>query len=80
MSISRALNQPRPARVQSRRGVPSHVNGQSIEAVCESWLVEDRWWTEKPLQRLYWELVSRTGARLVVFCDLRDGQWFTQKL
>lgn len=80
MSVSRALNSPRPARVQSRDGVPSQVNGRAIDSVCESWLVEDRWWTEKPLRRRYWELVSRAGEHLVVFCDLRDGQWFTQNL
>jgi hypothetical protein len=47
--------------------------------VRESWLVEDRWWTDQPLRRRYWELVSETGRDLVVFHDLADGHWFRQR-
>jgi hypothetical protein len=78
MSAPRALNLPRPARVRACDGVPSQVNGEPIDAVRESWLVEDRWWTEHPLRRRYWELVSARGRNLVVFHDLCAGGWFTQ--
>ena len=76
----RQLNRPRPARVSARRGgAPCQVNGRTIEAVRESWLVEDRWWTHRPLRRRYWEMVSAEGANVVVFRDLRTGRWFTQR-
>ena len=79
MSRPRALNLPRPARVRSERGVPCEVNGERVELVCESWLVEDRWWTGRPLRRRYWELVSVRGRNLVVFHDLiAPGGWFVQ--
>jgi hypothetical protein len=79
MSASRALNLPRPVRVRAGdEGKPSTVDGRAIEAVCESWLVEDRWWTERPLRRRYWELVDVRGRNLVVFHDLRSGGWFAQ--
>ena len=29
------------------------VDGRAIAHVRESWLVEDRWWTEQPLRRRY---------------------------
>jgi hypothetical protein len=70
MSRPRALNLPRAARVRSRDGSPCEVNGELVDAVRESWLVEDRWWTEHPLRRRYWELVSVRGRNLVVFHDL----------
>ncbi|HEY3970181.1 MAG TPA: hypothetical protein VGL79_02175 [Solirubrobacteraceae bacterium] len=54
------------------------MNGERIEAVRESWLVEDRWWAEHPLRRRYWELVSVRGRNLIVFHDLCVGSWFTQ--
>jgi hypothetical protein len=57
------------------------VNGETVEFVRESWLVEDRWWTGRPLRRRYWELVSVRGRNLVVFHDLTavgDG-WFVQR-
>jgi hypothetical protein len=74
----RALNLPRPARVRSRGGSPLQVNGERVDSVRESWLVEDRWWTARPLRRRYWELVSVGGRNLVVFRDLTGGGWFTQ--
>ena len=50
-----------------------------MEHVRESWLVEDRWWTEQPLRRRYWEVVSESGRDLVVFHDLTSGGWFRQR-
>jgi len=79
MNRPRALNLPRPARVRAKAGVPHEVNGERIELVRESWLVEDRWWTGQPLRRRYWELLSVRGHNVVVFRDLTspDG-WFIQ--
>ena len=82
--MSRMLSEPRPARVRTAAGgVPVQVDGQAIELVRESWLIEDRWWTERPLRRRYWELLSASGRNLVVFHDLGGagegrGGWFTQ--
>jgi hypothetical protein len=79
MTAPRALNLPRPVRVRAGdAGVPLAVEGQAVELVRESWLIEDRWWTERPLRRRYWEVVSASGRNLVVFHDLRSGRWFTQ--
>jgi hypothetical protein len=60
-------------------GRPLAVDGHRIEAVRESWLVEDRWWTAQPLRRRYWEVVTVTGRDLVVFRDLEVGAWFRQR-
>ncbi|MGA2455318.1 MAG: hypothetical protein ABSG93_17550 [Solirubrobacteraceae bacterium] len=80
--MARALNQPQPARVRldpaRRDGIPAEVNGEAIESLRESWLVEDRWWTAEPLRRRYWELVGERGRNVVVFHDLRSGSWFIQ--
>ena len=79
MSGPRTLGLPRPALVRREGdGQPREVEGEAIEQVRESWLVEDRWWTERPLRRRYWELVSVRGRNLVVFHDLRAGGWFIQ--
>jgi hypothetical protein len=55
------------------------VDGRAVEAVRESWLVEDRWWTDRPLTRHYWEVVTVCGRDEVVFCDLRSGRWWRQR-
>lgn len=57
---------------------PMAVNGEAVAAVRESWLVEDGWWSERPVRRRYWELVSTSGRNLVAFHDLCGGGWFTQ--
>ncbi len=78
MSGSR-VNLPRPARVRmGPGGVPRTVDGRQIEQVRESWLIEDRWWTDRPLRRRYWEIVSACGRNLVVFHNLCSGEWFAQ--
>ena len=77
-----ALNLPRPARVRTAAGgVPVEVDGRTVELVRESWMVEDRWWTARPLRRRYWEVLSTSGRNMVVFHDLGAGDsggWFTQ--
>jgi hypothetical protein len=59
--------------------MPQQVDGRVIDAVRESWLIEDRWWTERPLRRRYWEVVTADGRNEVVFCDLRRGRWWRQR-
>jgi hypothetical protein len=77
-------------RFDGRAPYPVEVNGEAIESLRESWLVEDRWWTAEPLRRRYWELVGRRGRNVVVFHDLAPdaerstpsrsphGGWFLQ--
>lgn len=78
MSSPRSLGLPRAASVRIRAGRPCAVNGEAVEAVRESWLVEDRWWTGRPLRRRYWEIVGVRGRNQVVFRDLVAGGWFVQ--
>jgi hypothetical protein len=74
------VGEPRAVRVRAdRRGRPLDVDGRTVDAVRESWLVEDRWWTEQPLRRRYWEVVTADGRDLVVFRELPSGAWFGQR-
>jgi hypothetical protein len=76
----RQLSVPRAAKVLAQgRGRPVRVDGRAVEAVRESWLVEDRWWTDRPVRRRYWEVVTVDGRDLVVFRDLVGGGWFLQR-
>jgi hypothetical protein len=74
------LGTPRRATVRAGPGgVPDRVGRTRVEAVNEDWVVEDRWWTGRPLRRRYFELVMVDGCNLVVFLDLMSGRWFTQR-
>ena len=74
------LGAPRPARVRAGvRGVPVAVDALAVESVLEEWVVEDRWWTGRPLRRRYFECVLENGRNAVVFRDLVRRRWFEQR-
>jgi hypothetical protein len=76
----RRLGVPRDAAVRvAPDGRPLVVDRRYVDAVRESWLVEDRWWTDRPVRRRYWEVVTVCGRDVVVFHDLVGGGWFVQR-
>lgn len=77
---SRRLGDPKPAHVRAdEEGVPVAVEAGEVDSVREEWVVEDRWWTGRPLRRRYFELVLTDGRNIVVFRDLVAGGWFSQR-
>ena len=80
LRTSRRLNEPRPALVVAMgAGVPRVVNRQSVALLREEWRVVDRWWTEEPIARRYFDLVLDSGQNVVVFRDEERSCWFTQR-
>jgi hypothetical protein len=76
----RRLAKPKAARVKADdTGRPQLIGKREVDAVRESWLVEDRWWTDEPLRRRYWEVVTSDGRDVVVFRDLIEGRWYAQR-
>ena len=83
------VNKPWPVPVQvGPGGTPQAVGRLAVESVREEWLVEDGWWTQKPLQRRYFEVVLEDGSDVVVFCEASSEgsrshapshQWFRQR-
>jgi hypothetical protein len=74
------LNEPRAAVVEGRvDGTPVRVNRLVVEVVREEWRVVDRWWTEEPVSRRYFEVVLQSGENAVVFRDEEKACWFTQR-
>ena len=74
------VDEPRPALVQEHvDGAPSRVNRQGVALVREEWRVVDRWWTEEPLDRRYFDLVLESGRNACVFRDEEAGCWFSQR-
>ena len=74
------LGTPRPAPVSpGAEGRPAAVDGTPVDSLLEEWVVEDRWWTGRPLRRRYFELVLADGRNAVVFRDLIDGRWYAQR-
>jgi hypothetical protein len=80
---ARRLNEPQRALVVTR-GVgaaaePVSVNKLGVAGIREVWRVADRWWTEAPVRRRYFDVVLESGQNAVVFQDEEGGGWFTQR-
>jgi hypothetical protein len=79
-SPARRLNAPIVVRVEAHvDGSPRRVNRAQVAAVREEWRVVDRWWTEEPVSRRYFDVVLAGGERAVVFHDEEVGRWFSQR-
>lgn len=76
---ARRLNEPRPVRVSAAGGAPALVGGVDVATVREEWRVVDRWWTDEPVRRRYFEVVLATGKNVVVFHDEGRQRWLTQR-
>ena len=90
----RALNVPQRVEVElDASGSPAKIEMRSaecgvrniderepvtIEAVRETWRIDDEWWRE-PVRRKYYEVLVEGGGRVVLFVDLVTLEWFVQK-
>jgi hypothetical protein len=63
----------------SADGVPLRVDHEGVAVVREEWRVVDRWWTEDPVSRRYFDVVLESGRNVVVFRDEEAGRWFSQR-
>jgi hypothetical protein len=75
---ARRLNEPCPELVACEGGVPAVVNRVRVASVREEWRVVDRWWTEQPVRRRYFEVVLESGRNVVVFLDELGDRWYRQ--
>jgi hypothetical protein len=76
----RAIGAPRATRVTCGAGdVPDAVEldgrMRRVAAVRDDWLVQDLWWTGRPIDRHYWELVVDPGRLVVLYREAADGSW-----
>jgi hypothetical protein len=76
---ARRLNEPTAAVVLAVDETPTVINRVGVAAVRDEWRVVDRWWTEEPVSRRYFEVVLDSGRNVVVFRDELMGKWYRQQ-
>jgi hypothetical protein len=80
MTGAKRLGRPRAVAIRiGDDGMPAAVGATPVDSVLEDWLVEDRWWSDRPVRRRYLELVLENGRCVLVFRDIASGRWFTQR-
>lgn len=80
----RRLNVPRPLRVETDSdGTPRRVHHRgrwrAVTQVRERYRTDDRWWTDAPASREYFELLLEDGSPFAVFHDRIDTRWYAQR-
>jgi len=83
-SAVRRINEPVPADVWlGADGRPDRVSWRAriegVEAVLDTWYVDDAWWSDRPVRRIYHEVQLDTGVRLVLSWDLVAQRWLAQR-
>ncbi len=79
----RALNRPRPVRVEAGgQGRPTAIylsaRRYAVETVLETWRIDDEWWRERTVSRLYFSLLLEGGRTVTVYQDTVSGRWYQQ--
>ncbi len=57
-------------------GAASHARSAEIQ---DRWRIDDEWWRERPIARLYHALLLDDGSPLVLYHDLIEEQWYEQR-
>jgi len=50
----------------------------AVTAVLDRWRIDDEWWRERPVSRMYYRLLLVDGRMVTVYRDLVDGRWARQ--
>lgn len=71
----RYLTEPQPIEVETDDAdvpiaVTINARRHPVDCIREEWLIQDQWWTEEPMARLYRSLTLKSGRCLEVF---REG-------
>jgi len=84
----RPLNAPSPLQVSTdaegrivsiwRQG---RLTPRTIAAIQDRWRIDDEWWREHPISRMYYAVILDDGTRLTIYHDLRvaENAWFEQR-
>ena len=82
----RPLNAPLPLRMQTDDqgrvvGVWRHgrLAPRRVAALQDHWRIDDEWWREHAISRMYYRLLLDDGSLLVVYHDLLRDTWFEQR-
>jgi hypothetical protein len=50
-----------------------------IAAIQDRWRIDDEWWRENEISRMYWSLQLEGGRVVTVYRDLIGGGWWLQR-
>ena len=55
-----------------------HGRWFEVESVEDIWRIDDEWWREEAVSRMYYRCAVDGGMSVTVFHDLLNGKWYRQ--
>ena len=59
--------------------LPEGEGMKPVGAIQSMWRIDDEWWRDRPISRLYYSLLMEDGRLMTVFQDLEDRTWWEQR-
>lgn len=83
IGIIQTLNNPRPVEIETdeANNLATVTLGQrkvNIARVTDVWSIEDEWWREEPISRVYYIIVLENCSSITVFFDRIHCKWYKQ--
>jgi len=50
-----------------------------VVSIDNTWKIDEEWWREKPIVRMYYQVTTEDGRRITLFQDLTTGDWYQQR-
>jgi hypothetical protein len=79
----RRVNPPIPVAVREtarHRLLAVRIQGRwrRVVSIADVWSIDEEWWREKPIVRMYYQVNLEDGRQMTVFRDMLDGAWYRQ--
>ena len=82
LGAPRPLKEPRPVKVvEDSEGWPKELflgRRNEVLLVEDRWRIDDEWWRDQPISRMYFQCVLEDGRQETLFKDLLTGRWYRQ--
>ena len=77
--IFKSLNAPVPIFVKENQSDrPLSVANHTVSSIEDQWRIDDEWWRQTRIERMYWSVMLESGQGLVIFKDGVDKKWYRQ--
>ncbi len=74
-----AVSKSLPARGRRPKASSLERPGLKVVSIDNTWKIDEEWWREKPIVRMYYQVTTEDGRRITLFQDLTTGDWYQQR-
>ena len=81
----RALNEPQTTGVNTdSSGISEKIQLRgywvAVDRITDRWRIDDEWWREQPISRMYYQCLVDQRITVTIFHDLISRLWYLQRM